>query len=266
MPTTHANGVDLYYEIHGEGPPLTLIMGLACTARQWNWMLPALQQHFKVITFDARGVGRSDKPDEDHTTELFADDVAALLTELGIDSSHVFGVSMGGMVAQQVAIRHPERVQSLVLGCTMPAFGFVPPTDETIGAMAMAGSADVPAEVGVAGMLELFLSPQFKERDPATTDALRSMMEDEKREQWPDHFMHQFAAMGMHDVVERIGEIKSPTLVLTGDQDPVVLRGNADKLLSDIEGAQLHLLPGVWHAFWVEAADDASRAVIDFLR
>ena len=265
MPRIQANGIELYYESQGDGPPLLLIMGLGCSARQWDWMREILAAAFHVITFDNRGVGRSDKPDHEYTSELLADDAVALLDALEVERAHVMGASMGGMVAQQVALRHPHRVHKLVLGCTMPAFGFVAPTDETIGLMAAAGSAEVPPEVSAAGMVDIFLSPHFRERDPATTDALRRMMEAEKREQGPDAFMHQFSAMASHDATADLERISSPTLVMIGDGDIVVPPPNAEHLAKVIPDAQYSLLEGVWHAFWVEAPGESSERVRAFL-
>jgi pimeloyl-ACP methyl ester carboxylesterase len=121
MPTTKANGIELYYEVHGEGPPLLLIMGLGANATAWYRQIPVLSERYRVIAFDNRGAGRSEKPLEPYSIPQMADDAAALMDTLGISTSHVFGMSLGGMIAQEYALRHPERVQALVLGGTTPA-------------------------------------------------------------------------------------------------------------------------------------------------
>ena len=111
MPKIKANGIDLYYEIHGRGDPLVLIMGLRRNAEWWYCQIPTLSEHFQVLVFDNRGAGRSDQPDGDYSISLFADDTAALMKGLGLSSAHVLGISMGGYIAQELAINYPEMVQ-----------------------------------------------------------------------------------------------------------------------------------------------------------
>ena len=118
MPHLWTNGVNLYYEEHGSGEPLVLIMGFTVSSIGWRWNLPAFAQEFRTIVFDNRGVGQSDKPDEPYSMAMFADDTAGVLDGLGIDQAHVFGISMGGMIAQEFTLRYPQRVKTLTLGCT----------------------------------------------------------------------------------------------------------------------------------------------------
>ncbi len=116
-----ANGARLYYEVYGQGEPLLLIMGLGANHLAWSAQVPVYAREFKVIVFDNRGTGQSNFPQGvDCTIPLMADDAAALLDFLGVDSAHVYGVSMGGMIAQEMALRHPEKVRSLILGATSP--------------------------------------------------------------------------------------------------------------------------------------------------
>ena len=118
MPITTANGIDLYYEIHGEGEPLLLIMGLSLSSKSWFRTIPALSKQYKVIVFDNRGVGLSGKPNSPYSIELMADDAKAVLDAAGVESAHIYGISMGGMIAQRLALKYPERIRSLILGCT----------------------------------------------------------------------------------------------------------------------------------------------------
>jgi len=118
MPTTNANGINLYYEVYGQGEPLLLIMGLSLNSKSWFRTLPALSEHYQVIIFDNRGVGLSDKPNTPYSIELMAEDARAVLDAAGVETAHVYGISMGGMIAQKLAIKYPERIRSLILGCT----------------------------------------------------------------------------------------------------------------------------------------------------
>jgi 3-oxoadipate enol-lactonase len=118
MPTKKVGDINIYYEIHGKGEPLVLIMGYGLSSAAWSPVLPALAQKYKVITFDNRGAGKSDKPDGPYTMDMMAGDLAGLLDAIRIKAAHIFGISMGGMIAQHFALRYPERVRSLILGCT----------------------------------------------------------------------------------------------------------------------------------------------------
>jgi len=118
MPHETINGCRIYYEIHGEGEPLVLIMGLRRNLLWWYRQIPTLSQHFKVLAFDNRGAGRSDKPDMEYSIGLFADDTAGLTRALGLEDAHILGISMGGYIAQELALNHPDLVRDLILGCT----------------------------------------------------------------------------------------------------------------------------------------------------
>jgi len=119
MAFTRVNGVTLYYEVHGKGDPLLLIMGLGANATGWSSQVPSFSREYQVIAFDNRGAGRSDKPNEPYSMDQMADDAHALLDELGVGPAHVFGMSLGGMIAQELMLRHPRHVRSLILGGTM---------------------------------------------------------------------------------------------------------------------------------------------------
>ena len=121
MPTIHVNGVDLYYETHGSGEPVLLIHGLGSSTQDWEPQIPDLSKQFEVITFDVRGHGRSSKPEQRYSVKLFADDTAALIRALGIGPTHVVGISMGGMIAFQLAVDAPELLRSLVIVNSGPA-------------------------------------------------------------------------------------------------------------------------------------------------
>jgi 3-oxoadipate enol-lactonase len=118
MSTAKVGDINIYYEIHGKGEPLVLIYGYAADSGLWFRQIPILSKKYRIIAFDNRGVGRSDKPDIPYTMAMMAGDIAGLLDTIGIDTAHIFGISMGGMIAQHFALNYPQRVISLILGCT----------------------------------------------------------------------------------------------------------------------------------------------------
>lgn len=118
MPKVNVNGINIYYEIHGSGYPLILIRGLSSNADHWYCQVPAFSPHFSVITFDNRGIARSDIPDSPFTISTMADDTLGLMDLLKIPKAHFLGISMGGMIAQEIAVKYGQRVNGLILACT----------------------------------------------------------------------------------------------------------------------------------------------------
>ena len=263
MATVIANGIEIYYEITGRGQPLTLIMGLGCSARQWQWMVPVFAKSFQVITFDNRGVGRSGKPDMDYTTELFADDICALLDALHVEKTHIFGVSVGGMIAQRFALKYRDRVDRLVLGCTMPNFNYLPPAREDLDTLAE--SQQLSIEEGAEKMLGLFLTPQFKFSHPDRTDRLKEVMILERLEQGMVAFLNQLGAAMIHNTQEEVKQIAAPTLLICGDKDPMAPIANSRFLAEQMPNSTLVELPGGYHAFWMERYEEACRIINRFL-
>ena len=263
MPTIKANGIEIYYEVTGSGPPLTLIMGLGCSARQWQWMVSVFAESFQVITFDNRGVGRTGKPDMDYTTEMFADDTHGLLKALKIDKTHLLGASVGGMIAQRFALKYPGMLDRLVLGCTMPNFTHLSPTDEVL--QRMQKSQMVSLDEGVEIMMRLFLSEQFFTDKPDQTAKLREVMTTEKKEQGTDAFLRQLGAAMTHDTLNEVKDIKAPTLAITGELDPIAPVENARFLAEQIPNSTLVEIPDLYHAFWVERFEETCYTIKKFL-
>jgi len=263
MSTVKANGIEIYYEVTGSGPPLTLIMGLGCSTRQWEWIVPVLADSFRIITYDNRGVGRTSKPDMEYTTDLFAEDTCALLNTLGIEKTHIFGVSVGGMIAQKFALKYPDIVDHLVLGCTMPNFYHLPPTTEVL--QRMQESQLLPPEESVEVIMRLFLSEHFFAEKPDPAAKLKEMMLAEKKEQGPDAFLRQLGAAMNHDTQDEVKNIKVPTLVITGDLDPIAPVENSRFLAEQISNSTLAEIPGVYHAFWIERFEEACEIIKKFL-
>jgi pimeloyl-ACP methyl ester carboxylesterase len=257
------NDIQLYYEVHGRGEPLVLIMGLGANTRGWDMQIPVFSREFQVVAFDNRGSGRSDKPDSRYSIRLFADDTAGLMDALGIASAHVYGQSMGGLIAQELALDYPDRVRTLVLGSTTcggrEGAAALP---EHIALMATLPSLS-PQEAAERG-LPLMYSDQFiASKRQELID--RSLAEAELRPP-PDAFGRQAQAAVRHKAYDRLPKIRCPTLIISGSDDKIVPAENSRILAGHIPGAELVVLPKAGHGYLVECADESNAIVLDFLR
>jgi pimeloyl-ACP methyl ester carboxylesterase len=261
VPKARVNGNSVYYEVYGSGEPLLLIMGLGASILAWHSQIPTLSQHFRVIAFDNRGCGRSDRPEE-CSMPLCAQDAAGLLRALDITSAHVFGVSMGGMIAQQLALDHPRAVRSLILGATSACLAAWPLEQAVTDAMVRSAEAE-PRQA-----FEILLWTGYSDRYAA----------EHKEELWlqfqvelplmppVDIWQKQLTAVLQFDVRERLKAITAPTLVIAGADDHVIPRASCEYLAEQIQGAELLVLPGARHGFNIECEEETNGAVIDFVR
>jgi len=260
-----ANGARLYYEVYGEGEPLLLIMGLGANHLSWTPQVPVYAREFQVIVFDNRGTGQSDFSEGvDYTIPLLADDAAALLDFLGIDAAHVYGVSVGGMIAQEMALRHPERVRSLILGATSPGGTHAAAPDP----QALQGLLDQGAAVDRVvnpALLDVLFSPAYlAEQGSELLEKFQRLADYPATS--PEAYAAQLRAVARHDTYDRLPDIAAPTLVLHGTDDPLLPVGNAHILAERIPGAKLVLFEGARHAYLLEKQAEADAAVLDFLR
>ena len=262
MPTVSVRGVELYYEEHGRGEPLVLVPGFGTGLWIWYRQVPDFAERFRTVVFDPRGVARSPAPDAPFTMRDLAEDLAALLEELKIESAHVLGASFGGFVAQEFALAHPARTRSLILCCTSyGGSGHVPPAPETLAAIASTKGLNTAERV--RENLLLAFSPRFVEEQPEEVErVIRLRAESEV----PEHaYMRQLQAAVAFDAAARVGAINVPTLVITGDADAIVPHENSLNLAAAIPGATLRVVDGGSHAFFIEQAEAFNRAVTEFI-
>jgi len=262
MPSTDAPGFRMYYETHGMGFPLLLINGLGSDHREWLYQVPAFATRFQVVVFDNRGTGGSAVPPGPYTTAQMADDAVALLASLGMARAHVLGVSLGGMIAQEVALRHPGRVAALVLGCTGPGGSLsIRPSPEAMAAFVTAGGGDAESELRRM-MPYLYTDAYVNERPDEIEAFIR------RRQENPTSaagYAAQLAAAVSHDASERLEQIRARTLVITGDADRLVHWENSLRIAGRIPGARLVVLPSAPHRLFAETADAFNREVLAFL-
>lgn len=266
MPRTQAGTINLNYDTFGEGEPLLLIMGFGMPGVAWLPSLPMLPG-FKCIYFDNRGTGMSDKPEGTYTIELMADDASNLLKALNIPRAKVFGVSMGGMIAQELTLRHPEQVAKVVLGCTLaggPEAKMAAPEVATTlveGTKLMASSP----EQGLDVILPLLYPEEFAKAHPEIKQLMLAGM----RMMPPtssDAVDRTIAGIMSFNASDRLGQIKCPVLIVHGEQDLLIPPENAHLLKRGIPQAEVFMIPNAGHAF--QAADPVGthRRIVQFLK
>ncbi len=262
MPTVHANGIDIYYEQQGSGPDLVLIMGLGAHLGAWALQTPVFAQRFRVTAFDNRGAGRSSAPDEPYSIRGMADDTAALMEALGIPRAHVAGASMGGMIAQEMAINHPDRVDRLVLACTRARAGEVRHVLAPAQAALYETGID-PAQRALLSMPWSYTSAFMSE--PRRVLAALDFVRKNPYPMQPHAYHRQQAAVMAHDTIGRLDRITTPTLVLVGAEDILTPVQESIELAQHIPGARLRVLPRGGHAFFAEYPNEVNQAVLEFL-
>ena len=266
-PTVKANGINIEYESQGSGPPLLLIAGLGYDRWMWRRVVPHLAHNFQVVSFDNRGVGGSDRPPGPYSAQLLADDTAALAAELGIEKAAVWGHSMGGFVAQALALSYPQLIHRLILSAT----NFGGPNHARISQEALLVLMDSrgdPLE-RLRNGFRVSTAPGFIEREPAFV------------EEWiayraanpiPAAAYEAQLAVGLALMSEeacfehKLQRIGAPTLILFGEHDGVVPTANADLLAQKLPDSRITILPGVGHLFPLEAPQEAATVVTRFLQ
>ena len=260
MPYSSANGMNIYYEVYGEGFPLLLIGGLGSQIGSWATQVPIYSKHFRVVVFDNRGAGRSQKPEPGYGTEDMADDAAALMDALDIEAAHIVGKSMGGMIGQWLAIKYPEKVSKLVMGCSSAS------RDE-VGNLILRTGREIASKVGMKAVwimaLYLGYTREYIEKNigslngvmdaiPEDADALRG-------------YIGQSYAVEGHDTTDLLNRIKAPTLVMMGESDMTTAPRRTRELAALIPNSRLKAFEGVGHGFWRERQEEADSLVLDFL-
>jgi pimeloyl-ACP methyl ester carboxylesterase len=230
---------------------LILLEGLGGDIPGWRRSLPRLSERRPVIAYDFRGNGRSDKPDNPMTIETLVDDTTAVLDALAVERAHVYGQSLGGMVAIELALTHPARLRSLVLGATHAG---------------RAGASRVRPELRKAPKGKPFLALYGAEFASANPDHVAEDLLVGSRNPQPPHARaRQGDAVAGWDAWDRVAGIQVPTLILHGMEDRLVAVANGRRLASLIPDARLVLFPGTGHVYHSERAEDADRAVVAFL-
>ena len=264
MPFVSAtDGTRIHYEVTGRvgRTPVLMIQGLGASKNAWNLQRIAMATRFRIISFDNRGAGRSDKPTEPFTLEQMADDAIAVLDAAGIETAHVVGASMGGVISQIVAVKYPHRVRSLTLVCT--ACRNHPWRQELLQSWAKTAEEKGMIEVGKEAAQWVMSPRSFRRLVPAFTwmgplAALR-----------PRHsFVSQIDAIlnTREDLVDQLSTITAPTMVIVGNQDVLTPRGDSEEIAERIPNAELVIISGAAHGLMMEHSSTFNKSLIEFLQ
>ncbi len=250
MPKIPVGDLTINYQIQGKGEPLLMIMGFSFSLLDWGTRLPELlAQHYKVILFDNRDAGETSRSTKPYTIEQMAADAAGLLDALGESRVHVFGISMGGMIAQYFALNYPDKLNKLILGCTMAG-----------GACSQPGAF---SNLSNGNVLELLFTPEFiQQHQTELATFLQTTMPFHSK---GEALTRQFYAMSSHNTCDLLGKITAPTLVITGDRDRVIPPQNSDILTQKMLGAKEAIIKDAAHAFCFSHPDSTATTIINFL-
>lgn len=260
MPKVPANGIDIFHEVHGSGDPLLLIAGFGCDHTFWIPILPALAAQYRVVVFDNRGTGQTSGVGT--SLRQLADDAAELLDALGLPTAHVAGHSMGGMIAQELALAHPRRIRSLSLLSTaarvdargkeiIESWGELPRlVDARTGARLSLPWVQTSAFYAQPGAMEQLIELIVANPYPPSVEGL----------------FHLSRACGAFDATDRLGAIDCPTLVLVGREDILIPVAFSEQLARGIRGAELVILEKQAHGLVLEAGGEVAGAMLDFLK
>jgi pimeloyl-ACP methyl ester carboxylesterase len=245
----------IWWEAEGSGPPVLLIMGLGSPADLWFRVMPVLSPRYRTIRFDNRGVGRTGVLPGPSSIELMAADAAAVLDAAGESSAHVVGASLGGLIAQELALTEPDRVRFLVLTSTDPGG---PDAVETDAHLRVEVGVEPPPPEVLASLLYAQTTP--RERIQENLQVLL------RHPTSPEGMNHQIAAMRSYaGTYSRLARIQQPTLILHGTADLMVDPGNAEHLARGIPSARLELLDGAGHSLHTDQAERYAELIVEFL-
>jgi pimeloyl-ACP methyl ester carboxylesterase len=258
MPLARLNGISINYKVEGQGEPLVMIMGFTANRSSWMPQIPFFKKYYRVITFDNRGVGKSDKPPGPYSTKMMADDTVRLMDLLGIEKTHIMGVSMGGMIAQELAINYPQRVLKLVLASTYAR------QDEISGdTPEQAKLSQLTPEQIASAMIGLaFNKPFYRFTFGLLARIQTKLMGASGRV----GIAAQSEACLKHDTLERLPLITAPTLVIVGTKDRIINPVSSEVIASKIPNARLVRVEGGSHTFSLEMKNVFNREVLNFLK
>ena len=258
MPYAFANQINMYYEIEGSGFPLVLIPGMGSSLDVWAPSFRgALSRKNRILLMDNRGTGRSDAPDIEYSVAMMAQDLSALMDELGIQRAHIMGLSLGAMIAQELILNYPHKVESLMLCSSHCGVKHYIPFPET-------GDTKDTGDAYEDSIIHRMYPQEFIKKHP---DLIKDIIDRETRYEPAAHIFERiYQAARDFDSYDRLYRINVPTLIMSGDQDIMVHPDNSSMLAELIPGARLEILPGGGHGFIEQFPEQVLDIIGDFLK
>ncbi|MTI46471.1 alpha/beta fold hydrolase [Sporosalibacterium faouarense] len=258
-----ANGINIYYEIYGDGIPLVLIGGLGYSSWIWYKQVHELSKDFRVIVYDNRGIGKTDMPDTEYTIEIFADDLAELLIALDIKHSHILGFSMGGYIAQYFAIKYPDMIDKLILCSTSYGGPNCIPIPKQSLRTIFAGGEPLIAQTEARAMIEMSISRSTQNNK----NTVEELLEKKTMTSQPKYaYQRQLMAAAGFNVEDELQKIKSETLILSGREDKIIPSENSQLLSRNIPGSKVYTVEDAGHLFFIEKAVFTNKLIVEFLK
>jgi len=263
MDKAKVGNIDLAYSIKGKGDPLILIGGAGMVKEMWEHQVDGLSHQFRVIVFDNRGVGESTVTEPGFTIADMATDVVGLMDYLQIDKTHIFGVSMGGLIAQTLALDHGKRIRNAALGCTSHGGRFAKvPDAEVMSLLMKMSNPDIPVEERIRIRLSIMYSKRFIREEPEEIDKIIAMAL--RHQPTVKGAQGQMQALSFFNIKKRLSEIRCPVLVITGGEDAMMPPENSRLIAEGIPGAELYIVKGTGHCFFDEKPEEVNRVLATF--
>lgn len=257
MPKICVGEIDLYFEILGSGDPVLLIHGLGSSSRDWQMQIPTLSKHFRIVTYDVRGHGKSDKPSGPYSMKLFAQDTIALIKALGIETVHVVGISMGGMIGLQLTVDAPELIKSLVVVNCGPEMVI-----KTIKDLYRVMQRDLLVRIfGMRKIGEVLSQRLFPK---AEQEGIREIFVERWAENDPRAYRESFKAIVGWSVKDQLRKIMSPVLVVAADEDYTSVEAKAEYVKELVHG-EMVVIEDSRHATPVDKPEAFNQAILNFL-
>ena len=264
MHTVKVRDINMYYEINGQGEPLFLIQGLGGDLTGWMFQIPEFSKKYQVVAFDNRGVGRTEAPDAPYSIEMMADDMVGLMDSLGIDRAHILGLSMGGCIGQEFAIKYPGRLKTLILAASVAAPATYARGLHMTSTWPQAMKEGISPRTYARLLLPHLVTDKVFE-DAAMLQMALDVLSACAAAQPAYAYSRQATAYLEHDARARLGQIRAPTLVLVGREDTALPVKLSEELAALIPNAKLVVLEGGGHIFNGEIPDKFNQAVLEFL-
>ena len=257
--------IRIAYATIGSGTPLILIGGYSLTKENWQTLIPYLSEYFQVIIFDNRGIGDTESEKQKFSVADMAADTVALMDGLGIDKAYIFGISMGGLIAQNICLDYPSRVIKAALGCTTHGGReAVPGAKAAMQSLGDAANPAIAREDSLKTSLPFFFSDDFREKNNSEIDGFIKQSLATKRSE--GGLKGQMGALGVYNSKPRLAEINLPVLIMTGDEDMIIPAENSHLLQAAISGAEISIVKGTGHLFYLENPEYVGSNLVNFFQ